>query len=843
MGLFSLPQSEVKRLEKAKLELQREIEVKEDALANLQLNIQAKEEFLKAKLDAVTGLEQRERKAALEQQKVSKEIERLQRERAMLLGAIDHDRKIRRALESDIEKQVRTLKEREKEFDKRVKELHAMQMNQEEQEKLLETKAKLLSTKSAEIKSREATLEKEESEFQSKKKTLLKELHALQHDINITEQKREEKVTQLHNLRHVVDELNAKAKEQEHIVDVAKEKSAVVAELVHSIAQKREQLRVMENEERIMLSNLKKMERIKSSLEESVGALEAKQQKVLQDTSDLRKEERVLRSETKEYRELVRKKEVWKQELDAEKIELADLKKLLEKKNALLKERETELADSVAKVEKLKKSLLDKDAHLLREEKRLYEREALVQEKAQILEKQEKEVQGYKAQLELLEREKEKVKSLRDEVDIKLKKLQSLDKVIRQKEAGLEQVYEERKQILDAEFKKQKSIWDQTIKGRKKELEEEYQKRSSELEASYLKKVAEAERLAKEKELEHKKKVAEAERLAKEAQAKEKEIMGHKKEWLNREQEIKEAFEYIKREKMQLDEDAKIAREQYETLVAEFEKRKAWMEENKAAVDDEVKRLQRLQKNDLKLLKEKEEELAKVIAHMEKEKKTYKGAKERFETQGKVLKDREYNLAQWQEQLNAKETELRKREEHVHKMKLGIERHQKIKAEIPELERRHAQLLKLVGDAQAKVIGLELEPITIRQELKEQAREVQERAVRVEEEEKQVRKAKAQLRREEKRFIVEAQPALKAALKREEPLTPIIEEAPELPPQGLTGVLADARAALESNDVERAIRLVAAAEVLIDKSTKDEQRSAMYDIRELKTSIKLASLY
>ncbi len=825
MGLFSLPQSEVKRLERAKLELQKEIEAKQEEVANLQLNVHAKEELLKTRLNAITELEQRERKSATEQQKVTKEIERLQRERAMLLGAIDHDRKIRRTLEGDIEKQVRTLKEREKEFDRRVKELQTMQSNQEEQEKLLETKAKLLSTKSAELRSREAKLEKDESEYQSKKKVLLKELHALQHDINITEQKREEKVTQLHNLRHAVDELNAKAKEQEHIVDVAKEKSAVVAELVHTIANKREQLRVMENEERIMLGNLKKMERMKSSLEESVGALEAKQQKVLQDTSDLRKEERVLRSEVKEYQELVRKKEVWKQELDTEKVELNDLKKLLEKKNILLKEREAELADAVAKVEKLKKSLLDKDAHLLKEEKRLYEREALVQEKAQILEKQEKEVTGYRKQLELLEHEKEKVKSLRDEVDTKLKKLQNLDKVVRQKEEGLEQVYEERKQILDSEFKKQKAIWDQAIKGRKKELEEEYERRSKELESAYLKKSAEAERLAKE------------------AQAKEKEMVGHKKEWLHREQEIREAFEYIKREKAQLDEDAKIAREQYETLVAEFEKRRSWMEENKAVVDSELKRVQRLQASDLKLLKEKEEELADVIAQMEKEKKTFKGSKERFESQGKVLKDREYNLAQWQEQLNAKERELRKREEHVHKMKLGIDRHQKIKAEIPELERRHAQLLKLVGDAQARVIGLELEPITIRNELKEQARAVQERAVKVEEEEKQVKKAKAQLKREEKRFIIDAQPALKSALKREIPLPPPVEDVPELAPQGVTGVLADARAALEMNDVDRAIRLVSAAELLIEKSSKDEQRSAMYDIRELKTSIKLASLY
>ena len=375
----------------------------------------------------------------------------------------------------------------------------------------------------------------------------------------------------------------------------------------------------------------------------------------------------------------------------------------------------------------------------------------------------------------------------------------SKDKLLTEKETQLDKDYQERRRLLESEFKEK----DQELSNKIKDLE----RREVELQKAQV-------------------------------------------EWTKREREAVEAIEYIKKEKAMLDEDAKVAKLQYEQVVEAFDKKKSFIEENKAAIKEQLINLKKLRDDDLAVLKSKEKEVNDAAKQLQKDQAKFEKMKDNSGKKLIELQEKERTLDQLQKELKSKESDLSKRENALAKDKEALANFEKQKKEIPVLHKRHKELMKLVDDLEGNIIGVNLENLEEERHLKDKESELKQlsqglkdKAARLTKKEKQLRKAEKVLEKEEERFIGKAQPALRAALDME-PMPSMEEYEEDQQPlaRGIYGVLEDAKLALASGEIDHSIRLVAEAEVLLEKLSDEERANIKYDVRELKTSIKLASL-
>ncbi|MFQ5620519.1 MAG: hypothetical protein ACE5FT_01605 [Candidatus Nanoarchaeia archaeon] len=782
MGLFSSPK---RQLTKVEIQVAQKIE----ELKDLQSNIQAKESQLNAKLNALKSAETRTEKAKLEQEAYHKELDKLDEQRQILKAEVTHNQEIRDALEKDINKQISGLKQRENAFEKRMFELKRIELAQAEQEKLLTTKAKLLQTKAAELKSREKDTVLQERSAEKKKRKVHKQIEYLEQDLLKLNIKREETIAHVSTLRHSVDHLKAETKDREKFVKLVNEKERVLEELIEDIKLKQASLKGQLNEEKSLTKHISALDREHGQLSAEITVLEEKRLQTQNDIADMKSAIVAMEKEIEEHKKLLRQKGKWKKEFDAERQELAELQALLDKKNALLADKENELNASMADLDTAKEHVAKKDVENAQRLAALLKREEGISQRESLIEIKEKDLANYSKEMKLLEKEKEEIFALRDEVEDDIRKLTAQDKVLTKKEKTLDKDYSERSRLLKIAYN------------------------------------------TKEKELEKKQK---------ELLGREKLLAQDKLKWHKREDEIKEAIDYMKKEKEIIDEDSQLSRRQYEAIVTEYGKKKVIIDKNIQFIKDESKRLKKLQIQDMKLLKEKEKQVGKKIKELQKERKMLDQTESKAGKKVLKIRSKEKELALREKEVQRKSLELLNERKYLEALKRDIDRYDQIKKEIPQLARKHKELQNTVGKIQAELIGISVDAIQEKEAADKKEKKLKQKEERLMQAQKKLIKREKFLVKEEGRFVVEAQPALKAALEMPQPLPMPSED--ECTEKGMKGVLEDARIALESSDIEQAIRLLAMAEVLLDKMTEEEQRTVVYDIRELKTSIKLASL-
>ncbi|MCX6708185.1 MAG: hypothetical protein NTW67_00850, partial [Candidatus Woesearchaeota archaeon] len=167
-----------------------------------------------------------------------------------------------------------------------------------------------------------------------------------------------------------------------------------------------------------------------------------------------------------------------------------------------------------------------------------------------------------------------------------------------------------------------------------------------------------------------------------------------------------------------------------------------------------------------------------------------------------------------------------------------IYRARNLKKVLPQMERRYSELRRGIGKAEARLIGERVEPSQLKV-FREREKElsVKEEGVHLEfkkllENEKEVEQLE---QRKEKAFS--------AYLREEVERVQQGKPGKEIMHPDIHAMIDDAREKVMQGSIDEAIRMVAEVEVLVDRlQDASQKRLFYYDIRDLKTSIKLASL-
>ena len=344
----------------------------------------------------------------------------------------------------------------------------------------------------------------------------------------------------------------------------------------------------------------------------------------------------------------------------------------------------------------------------------------------------------------------------------------------------------------------------------------------------------------------------EAEKKLKLVESKDQELMGREAAFVEHEKALKEASRMLGQDKKVFMEEVNVRKAEFLLIQQEWDKKFAALSDEKKELRIEKTDVRRLVDSDVLALKEKEDELVQTIEMLERDKKKLQDEETAIIRRVRELEKEQAVVEREKSALDAKDKkvvggeriiqkgmkylEIEKRK--VEQAKDVVFRSREFKRILPQMEQRYNELQKAVRKLEARAIGLGTKPSESRLfKAREKDLDLKEKGV-----EMGVRKL---IERESEVEALEQRKerAFSEYLREEVERAQVGKPGRELVNPEIHAMLDDAREKVMQGDLDAAIRLVSQVEYLIDRLQNPEQkRLLMYDIRDLKASIKLASL-
>ncbi|MGH9802214.1 MAG: hypothetical protein ACRD82_17770, partial [Blastocatellia bacterium] len=333
---------------------------------------------------------------------------------------------------------------------------------------------------------------------------------------------------------------------------------------------------------------------------------------------------------------------------------------------------------------------------------------------------------------------------------------------------------------------------------------------------------------------------------------KENNIIAREAAFVEHDKAVKEAARMLESQKKEFQEEVNARKAEFLLIQQEWDKKFDSLSEEKKELRSEKTDVRRLVEGDSLLLKDKEEELVQTITMLEKDKQKLEDeekalirrvrelehAKAQFERVKSVVEGKEKRIIGGErvvaKGMNFIETEKRR----IEQDKDMIYRARELKKMLPKLEHRYEELQRVIKKLEARAMDVGARPSASRM-FKERESELamREKGVELEvrklmEQEHEVEGLESRKERAFSEYLREEVERVKQGRPGREIMNPEIH-----------AMLDDAREKVMQGSLNEAVRLVAQAEYLADKvNNQGEKRMLMYDIRDLKASIKLATL-
>jgi len=344
----------------------------------------------------------------------------------------------------------------------------------------------------------------------------------------------------------------------------------------------------------------------------------------------------------------------------------------------------------------------------------------------------------------------------------------------------------------------------------------------------------------------------EADKKLKLLDAKEKEMIRREAAWLEHERALKEAAMMLSKDKRELMDEVNARKAELLLVKQEWEKKFDELEEEKKSLQHEKSDVRSLVESDVLGLKEKEDELVTAIAMFERDGDKLQDEEKSLLKRVAELEKSKAALEREEKALSAKEKRIVDGERIVQKGMKFIEaerktleqekdkvyRSRELKKILPAMERRYEELRKGIGKMEARAIDVGTRPPASRL-LKEREKVIEEREEGIHVEMRKLMEREHEVEDLESR----KERAFSEYLREEVERARMGKPGREIMNPEIHAMIDDARERVMQGKLDEAVRLVAETEYLIDKvQNQNEKRVLMYDIRDLKASIKLATL-
>ncbi len=672
-------------------------------------------------------------------------------------------------------------------------------------------------------------------------------------------------------------EVNAEIAEKGKLLaDIKRESSRVVADAdrrIESANKEEGAVKALRTEvaRRIKIAEAKesKLSEMERTFSEHASAMQKEQVRIQQ----LRKNEQDLKLNIGALEHAFEEK---RSVLDQRKDAISRLTKDL---NVLLMRR-----SEIDRIEASLKEAIAKDRSLRAE---IVKKEQRVQEGARIISKQQEDVEKYMRLLKDLRSQIEQGTPMRKQMEAEIADRR---KVILKAERDLADMEDAVKDAIAAKEGLQKKSAEVSLKERKiaeaesridakkKELErlsmgaEEIHKSQEELRAfveekkhileelkSAIAQNSQSSREAhdnalKSKTAEHDLMVAQrsADKKLKALESKEQSLISRESAFVEHEKALKEASRMLSKDKDELSNEVGARKAEMLLVQQEWEKKIQELRAEKSELQREKQDVRKLVEDDVIGLKDKEDELVETVAMFEEDKKKLmdeeksvmrrvvelERAKAAYERENKSLTGKEKRIVDGerivQKGMSFIESEKRKVEQEKDK----VYRSRELKKMLPQMERRYEELRRNISKAEARLIGESIKPSKIN-------------AFRQRERELSVKEKGIEL--EVGRLVEQEREVEQLEQRKDRAFSEYLREEVERVTQGRPGreivhpeihaMIDDAREKVMQGNVDGAIRLIAEAELLVDKvHNPSQKRLLLYDVRDVKTSIKLATL-
>ncbi len=674
--------------------------------------------------------------------------------------------------------------------------------------------------------------EKELDSLISEKERVIAEMKKESANIISEAQRHSENITKEKNvLRALRDEATKRLKSAEHKEARLKEMEGSLAQRSRAVAAEEARIQKMRKEEGFLRASIGELEHAfdekKSALEDrqkAIVSLSKELNSLLQKRAEVKRLEAVLVSAVEKERKF---------RMDADKMEkrVAEGERLVSDQALHIEKNRRVLADLTLKVgemsalkKKLESDLAEHKKTILAVEREMADMENAVKDVISTKEQlQQKSAFLAKRDSQLAEQEKRV-----DEKKRELEKLRFNAEAAEKNKQELMVFIEDKKQVL-AELKSAVAQNSQTVR----ELHEHE---------------INARRGAHDLEIAQRK----ADKTLKMLDSKEKDLIRREAALLEHEKGLKEAVSMLSKDKKELMEGVNARKAELLLVKQEWEKKFEELEVEKRDLKLEKSDVRSLVKSDVLALKDKEDEVVTAIAMLERdrdkllseEKSLLKRvaelerAKAEFEREIKVLSSKEKRIADGERvvQKGMKYIEVEKRKLEDEKDK--VYRARELKRILPSLERRYEELRKTSARVEARSIEIGTRPKASRL-LKEREQLVSEKEEGVHMEMRKLMDREREVEDLESR----KERAFSEYLREEVERARMGKPGREIVNPEIHGMIDDAREKVMQGKLDEAVRLVAEAEYLIDKVPNvNEKRLLMYDVRDLKASIKLATL-
>lgn len=325
--------------------------------------------------------------------------------------------------------------------------------------------------------------------------------------------------------------------------------------------------------------------------------------------------------------------------------------------------------------------------------------------------------------------------------------------------------------------------------------------------------------------------------------------------WKDKEPVLRASLDELRVEKSKIEESITMARAELKALSDEWDNRVKIFLENRKYVQNEMKRISQLKLDDLSVLEAKEAELADMVNEMEDDRSVLRDEEDtviqkiaeltRIEAR---VKTREQKLADWEVQLKDKDSQVSQRLGDAEKLRKELENKlntaskvKELKENISKLETEHQKALDLLGKTQAKLIdaGIRLQSKPRLAQLQRQSLQSKEATLRVKEE--ILSRKESQLQKEEE-MVHKEEGAIFEKVLAQEVQNEVGGNRSVKIDSDVYSIMQRANDELRAGNIDNATRYATEAEVMSERLDDNQKRLIMYDIKELKTNIKLAAL-
>lgn len=785
---------------------------KEEELGDREINLRSRERNLEEQVAKFQTIIQSKEDIERSKEKTLDRIALLKKEEHNVLEKLAERKEQLKSVRLDIDAQLKKFETNEKKFLERIDELHRLEKDLLEKEQLLGLKEKVLKDKEAEIVKREksASYLEEKSEKLAKewggKVTLVKEqldkLAGVKSDIEAKVRDRQKELSRLEgvlkNKGMILSELNRQRRE----LNKERETSAQKSHNLHTL-------------EKALRKQEKKLNKRLARADSQIAGSKCELERVLM----LEKE-----AEKRIYNKRSLLKEIAREHARHEKL-LASAKEqehgIEAKERALLKHK-GELDQQSALLSE-KASLLKKKEHGLekREEEikhtALYMRAKAEQEATKLKEGAKKDILAKKSEFEKEFRERKnkleedfasrKLK-LEKELGMKSASVKHLESDVRKEAALLSVEKAEVKKVQDV----LKNYTDKIVYFNK--IKEDAVRGQAKLAAMTASLVKERSGLSAEK--------AGLKKLEKKIKLQERELRRNKVAWLGREDQIQKSREElgailknlrtaVEDKKAELRNMREMGKSKVELLAG-----------NKAFIREELKKLVTLKDKDLAIMHEKEAELLQTVEKMEQERQKLLGEEKKIVDKSSFYEAALSRFNKEKKGLEKKHQDITAKEKELQKERLGLQK----EGELARTERQRLaeqrERLKKAASAKRDFLELEKQHGLLEKEIEKERTELKALASGVAGRERALREAPAA----EEGFEEPAPKPQKQELKT----SPIAE---------FESLMRAAKEALSTGNLNEATRLAVELELICERIKDVERR---YDVEELKTNIKLASL-